>query len=182
MGVTAGILITSGCIGGQEESQETEDNQTEDGSSKETSGQTTDEPLYEIGAQGDLLLSVDAFPEGWEQIEMANSDDTTAEATFSNADGTLSVYMSASILDSVAGTKEAFERYKSRFREPQELETGDESFWDTREDQALTVFRHSNALGEVRAARITREGQEPNISRSQNYALDLYNHWQSVTQ
>jgi len=121
-----------------------------------------------------MILGVEVFPDDWEQIENKNWD-----AAFENSDQTIVVLIAISIRSSVPAARRRFDRLQERY-EANELSFADEAFWAERPDNAQTMFRHSNAIGECLSARKVKSGWIPAITRSQVYAADLFEQWGSL--
>jgi hypothetical protein len=133
-------------------------------------------PEYEDVSKEDMLLSASDFPEGWRRNDSLNDN---FDAAFQDSDGTVFVLLSVSLFDEVSAAEDGFEDARSGFRDPQDIDIGDEAFWDTRNDEfAFTIFRHSNANGS--SVSIRQSGLEvvPDQNRSQNYAGKMFQHWQ----
>lgn len=135
-----------------------------------------EEPQYEEGSKEDLLLEVDAFPNDWHRDDEINEN---FDACFTNEDESIIVLLSVEIEEGIEEAEKSFESSKSGFRDPQEIDIGEEAFWDTQNDEvAFTIFRHSNALGQAVAARQSGMDINPDQSRSQKYAREMYDNWQ----
>jgi hypothetical protein len=184
---TFGVVATAGCIGNQtteeppanQSEEERSNNQTEDEQSDEGTKTEANEPIYDPAEKDALIPPAETFPDDWRRNDEQNEE---FEAVFINENGTIAVLIEIGVAESVEEAREAFEDSKALYRDPQDLDIGDEAFWDTRDSQARTYFRHSNAIGVVRAVRQTGIEIEPDVSRSQNYAFDMFNHWKSVNQ
>ena len=186
--IGAGSIVgLSGCIGNQtteeppenQSEEEQSNNQTEDEQSDEEIKTEANEPIYDPAEKDALIPPAETFPDDWRRNDEQNEE---FEAVFINSDGTIAVLIEIGVAESVGEAREAFEDSKALYRDPQDLDIGDEAFWDTRDSQARTYFRHSNAIGVVRAVRQTGIEIEPDVSRSQNYAFDMFDHWKSVSQ
>lgn len=137
-----------------------------------------DGPQYDEDSKDEMLLSVEAFPDGWHRDDDINDN---FDAVFANEDDSIVVMLSIQLSEDIETAKENFESSKSSYRDPQEIDIGDEAFWDTRnEEMASTIFRHSNALGQTVAARQSGMEINPDQQRSQNYAGEMYDHWQDL--
>lgn len=149
------IVATTGCLGG-------------------SSG---GDPLYGGYEREDLIPGVDAFPDGWEERHDLNED----YVVYGGPDGRVFVGLDAEVLPDVDAASAAFSETRDGMRRPEVHSLGDEAFWDEVDgDYALTVFRHSNALGQTFALRDTGEEVEPDRSRSQRFAEEMYQHWQRL--
>lgn len=186
--IGAGSIVgLSGCIGNQiaeeppenQSEEERPNNQTEDEQSNEETKAAADEPIYDPAEKDALIPPAETFPDDWRRNDEQNEE---FEAVFINADGTIAVLIEIGVGESEEEAREAFGDSKALYRDPQDIDIGDEAFWDTRDSQARTYFRHSNAVGVVRAVRQTGVEIEPDVSRSQNYAFDMFDHWKSVNQ
>lgn len=151
------IASLSGCVGS-------------DGGNGEESG-----PEYEEGDRDGMVLTIDAFPDGWTRDDDFNEN---FDASYLSEDESVVVLARVEIEDSVDAAKESFESSESGTRDPQDYDIGDEAFWDTRNDEyAATVFRHSNAVGQVAALRESGTEVVPDQSRSQEYAQKMFEQW-----
>lgn len=168
------VASISGCasIGGNEPAN-TSDQDAADSES------TAEEPIYQQDQVEELILPLTAFPEGWSRNDDANEEFDAVYFGENQRDGVL---IAVDIGETVSEAREAFESQLNLYREPQELDIGDQAFWDTRDSQAVTKFRHSNAIGEVRGIRQVAADIEPAINLSQTYAIEMFDHWQSVTE
>lgn len=147
-------------------------------SNQDTSGESEEpEPLYEQNQVEELVLPLDAFPEGWTRNDEANEEFDGVYFSESQKDV---VFIAVDVGETISETEEGFESQKNLYREPEELDIGDQAFWDTRDSQGVTKFRHSNAIGTVRAAREVALEVEPAINLSQTYAFEMFDHWQEI--
>jgi hypothetical protein len=168
IGTTASALALAGCSGGDDSG-----NGTNDGTSTETQTNTGTE--YEQGSKEAMLLSVEAFPDGWTRNDEINQN---FDAVFTNGDQSIVVLATVEIFADVAGAEDRIETAQAGVSEPNDYPIADEAFWATRNDQiACTMFRHSNAVGQVCATRESGSGVVPDQSRSQQYAEMLYQEW-----
>lgn len=134
-------------------------------------------PEYEDVTAEDLVLPESAFPSDWTR------DDSISEiynAGFTNADGTIVVLIGINIHDTIDEAKEDYEQSVNEAGEINELDIGDEAFWQEREQFAGTLFRDSNVEAQATAARQSGGEVVPARSQSIDYARDLYDHMQSV--
>lgn len=196
-GGSLSISLLAGCIDGMLSSESTEDNgdateeptpedtPTEEDTPEETPTEEdtpeetpTEEALYNQGQEDELLLPIEAFPEGWTRDEERNPD---FDVVYMNEDETNAVLIVVGIAETVEQARESFEDGKATYRDPQELDFADQAYWDTRDSQAITTFRHSNAIGQVRGIQETGVEIEPAVNLSQTYAVELFEHWQGKT-
>jgi len=137
-----------------------------------------DGPAYgEDLSKEDLLLLGSDFPDGWYRDDSINDN---FDAVFLSEDDSIIVMLSVGIRDSVDQAKSDFEDTRDGFRDPQEIDIGDEAFWDTREQAAYATVRHSNALGQAVSGRESGTELLPDPARAQTYAGEMYDHWQSL--
>ena len=143
-----------------------------------TSSFSSDEPEYNEDDHEDLLLSIEAFPEDWNRDDEVNDN---FDAVFLNKDETIVVFASVEIDEDIDDAEKRFENAESSTRDPIDYDIGDEAFWDTRNNEiAITVFRHSNAVGQVAAMRQSGMEINPDQSRSQEYARKMYDNWRNI--
>jgi len=141
-------------------------------------GDDSSGPAYEEEQEEEMLLSVDSFPDGWVRNDAINEN---FDAVFANEDESIIVLTSVDVGENVSEAKEAMDASESGYSNTNEIDIGDEAFWATRNDQvAYTIFRHSNAVGQVAAARESGAEVVPDQSRSQQYAREMVSHWQDI--
>lgn len=137
-----------------------------------------DSPRYEDVTADEMVLSVDAFPDGWRRDDDFND---AFDASYRNADGTAVVLLSVIIEPTVDAAEQRLENSREDFPDPEDASVGDEGFEAVRNERAaFTMFRHSNALGESAAIREEAGVVEPDLTRSRNYAMEMYEHWQRL--
>lgn len=135
-------------------------------------------PEYETDQKEEMLLSVDAFPDGWVRNDGLNDN---FDAVFANDDESIIVLISVEIGEDAGEAKDSYESSESGFSNTNEIDIGNEAFWSTRNEEiAYTIFRHSNAIGQAAALRESGTEVQPDQSRSQQYARELYEHWQEL--
>ena len=135
-------------------------------------------PKYEDVTKEEMLLDESAFPDGWVRDDQLNDN---YDAGFANSDETIIVLLGVQINDDIETAEENFEQSRAGFRDPQDLDIGDEAFWDTRNDQsASTILRDSNVLGESAASRESTGEVIPDQRRSQQYAREMFSHWRDI--
>lgn len=174
LGAVSAVSSIAGCSsvpGGSDPANASSDQDTSDSEPDE------EEPIYDESQVEELVLSIDSFPEGWIRNDESNEDFDAVYFGENQRDGVL---IAVDVGETVSETREAFNSDKNLYREPEELDIGDQAFWDTRDSQAVTKFRHSNAIGEVRGIRQVAADIEPAINLSQTYAIEMWEHWQSV--
>jgi len=133
-------------------------------------------PEYESDQREGMLLSVDAFPDGWVRKVNDNFD-----AMFTNEDESIAVLLAVEIFDEVSGAEDRMETSRAGVSEPTDYPIADEAFWATRNEQiACTIFRHSNAVGQACALRESGIEVVPDQARSQDYAGMMYEHWEDL--
>jgi hypothetical protein len=147
----------------------------ESDSGSESSGDSG--PEYEDVTVEDLVLSESAFPSGWTRDDSINEN---LDAGFVNADRSIVVLIGINIHETVDEAKEDYEQSVNEAGDINELDIGDEAFWAERNQFAGTLFRDSNVEAQVIAGKESAGDLLPAISRSQDYARDLYDHMQSV--
>jgi hypothetical protein len=144
--------------------------------STETPTQTPTEtgPLYERGTEEELILSIDAFPDGWVRDDQINEN---FDAVFSSENEPLVVLISVSVYEDVQAAEDGLENTRDAVSEPTDEDIGDEAFSGIQNEQiAYTVFRHSNAVCQVGAA--SDSGiVEPEQSTARQYAQAMYEQW-----
>ncbi|MDL0140305.1 hypothetical protein PNP85_12410 [Halobacterium salinarum] len=135
-------------------------------------------PKYESDQKEEMLLSVDAFPSGWKRNDELNEN---FDGVFMSEDESLVVLLSIEVYEEVGQAKESHETSESGFSDTNEIDIGNEAFWTTRNDEiAYTIFRHSNALGQAAAIQESGVSLQPDQSRSQKYAREMYSHWEEL--
>lgn len=136
------------------------------------------EPAYDSSQAEEMLLSVDAFPDGWKRKDELNTD---FDRVFISGNQSRAVLLKIDILEKVGKAKENFQASKSEYSDPQNIDIGKEAFWDTQNEEiAYTIFRDSNAIGQVAALQISGAGSKPDKQKSQKYAREMYRHWQAL--
>lgn len=135
-------------------------------------------PDYESGQKEELLLTLDAFPDGWSRDDDLNDN---FDAVFLSEDESIIVLVSVEIFDDVAGAEDRIETARAGVSDPNDYPIADEAFWATQNDQfAATMFRDSNAVGQVGAMRESGAEVIPDQTRSQQYAETMYENWEDV--
>jgi hypothetical protein len=123
----------------------------------------------------DLLLSIDAFPDDWKRDDSFND---SFDAVFLNADESILVLQEARVHESIEEAKDSFGLISDKFRDPQDIDIGDEAFWDTRnEELAYCAVRDSNAVGGIGGSRKSASGVVPAQNRAQTYARKMVEAW-----
>jgi len=166
----------AGCIGlpnGEDEAAEDEPSPTAT-NEPETEEETPEPALYSEDDREEMIPSGDIFPEGWGEV-----DNEDWEAAYNNEDGTIFVLFDVAIANTVEEAKQGFERLRQRY-DPNEYPVADEGFWAERADNARTIFRHSNAIGQAAAGRESNFEIVPDPGRSQRYAEEMYARWQAL--
>ncbi|UHQ98665.1 hypothetical protein HYG81_22090 (plasmid) [Natrinema zhouii] len=153
--------------------------------SNTSSGDT--EPQYHEDDHEAMLLSIDDFPDGWTRDDEVSDD---FDAAFLNEDETITVLPLVEIEADETAAQDTFEDSKSSTRDysiedeavcPVDYNIGDEASWDTRNDEmAITLFRHSNAVGQVAATRQYRTEVQPDQAHSQTYTTTMFEGWKNV--
>ena len=134
-------------------------------------------PRYSGYERKDLIPGAETFPDGWEERPDLNEN----FVVFGGPGDRVFVGLDADVLPDVDAAVAAFTETKSRMRRPEPHPLADQAFWDEVEGEyALTVFRHSNALGQAFALRESDSGVVPDRTRSQDYAERMYHHWQGL--
>lgn len=122
-----------------------------------------------------LLLTVDAFPDGWKQLD---HDEFRA---FSDASEEIVVMFYMKVDDEVSTTKDEFETTRQKYPNANDFDLGDECFFAERNGERADLYlRDSNARAQVTAMHQSGLEWKPDINRATNYAEELYAHWQSV--
>lgn len=134
-------------------------------------------PRYRGYDRADLIPGADAFPDGWTERPGLNEK----YVVYGGPEDRIFVGMDADVMPDVDAATAAFGETRSRMRRPEEHDLAAAAFWDEVDGEyALTVFRHSNALGQTFALR-EREGEVvPDRERSHRYAEAMYRHWQGL--
>jgi len=157
VGSAAGSLALAGCSG-------------DDSDDSDDGG-----PQYDQDSEEGMLLSLDAFPDGWVRDDDLNED---FDAGFSSEDESVIVLVSVEVFDEVSEAEDRIETIRAGVSDPNDYPIADEAFWATRNQQlALTLFRDSNAVGQVTALRESGTEVVPDQSRSQQYAETMYDQW-----
>lgn len=135
------------------------------------------EPRYGGHEREELIPGADAFPEGW----TARPELNESYEVFGGPDDRAFVGLDAEVLPEPDAASAAFSETRSRMRRPEDHALADEAFWDEVDGEyALTVFRHSNAIGQTFALRDTGEAVVPDRERSHEYAETMYQHWRQL--
>lgn len=180
-GLSAGCLGSGGGQPTTQTSEPTTDSETVTNSptdrptTSEPATTTVETPIYDPSQKPDMIPPIGLFPDSWRRNDEINED---FDAVYFNEDQSVVVFFVVRVGEQVAGARGAFDDLKSRYRDPQSIDIGDEAFWDTRESVATTIFRHSNAIGESWAVRESGANNEPDVTRSHKYAFETYDYWQ----
>lgn len=148
------------------------------GCSSITGGDGGGGPDYETDQKEELLLSAEVFPDGWVRNDEINEN---FDAVFANEDESIVVLTTVEIGEDSGEAKDAYDSAESGFSNTNEIDIGNKAFWATRNEEiAYTIFRHSNALGQSAALRESGAEIQPDQSRSQEYAREMYQSWQDL--
>ncbi|WP_197428569.1 hypothetical protein [Halapricum sp. CBA1109] len=101
-GATAGALTLAGCSGDGDDGENDDEDEGSGDDDSTTEAAADTEPQYDTGANTELLLSLDAFPDGWVRDDSLNEN---FDAVFRNEDGSIVVLTTAEIFDTVAGAE-----------------------------------------------------------------------------
>lgn len=134
------------------------------------------EPRYEEPDEEAMVLTLEAFPDGWNR-RSPESDDW--DAKFTPEDENREVLVSVDVFETIDDAEAAFEAVQHRYR-PREYDLADEAFWGELADYAVTVLRHSNAVGTTAAGRRSGLRLVPDRIRAIDYAEALYERWQRL--
>lgn len=161
LGVVAGVGSLAGC-------------------SEATSlGTPTSEPtLYEQSDEDDMVLGLDAFPEGWTTADPDEVDDGI-DVIYTNGEGSAGVWMGVEVFETIDGARERYEGAKER-TDSNDYSLADAAAWGERSDSAYVLFRHSNAFGQCWGRRQSGTKYVPDVTRAQDYAGEILNHWKSL--
>ncbi len=138
---------------------------------------TEPEPQYAMSSRQNLFLSLSAFPDGWVRDDSLND---SFDAVFANSDRSVIVLLAVEIFADVAGAEDRIQRAKAGVSEVNDYDIADDSFWTTTDSLASTLFRDSNAVGQVAAVHEPNSELVPDSERSRQYARDMYEHWKTV--
>ena len=134
-------------------------------------------PRYRDYERAELIPGADAFPEGWAERPELNEN----YVVFGGPEDRAFVGLDAEVFPDVDAATAAFSETRSGMRRPEDHALADEAFWDEVDGEyALTVFRHSNALGQTFALKETKQEVLPDRTRSHRYAEAMYRHWQGL--
>lgn len=153
LGLTASLAGCSDVVGGFLESKEYEQ---------------SDEPR--------MIPGLEIFPPGWIRDDEFNDN---FDAVFMSEDEDVIVMMSADVHEKIEDAKNRFDRAKER-SDSNEFTLADEAIWADRGDNALAIFRHSNAIGQSLGARESGLNLVPDVGRATQYADEMYAHWQDL--
>lgn len=132
-------------------------------------------PQYETNMKDQMLLSTNAFPDGWERDEDFNEN---FDVSFFSEDESIIVLISVEIFEDITSAEDRMETSRAGVSEANDYPIADEAFWATRnEELACTLFRHSNAVGQSCATRQSGMDVNPDQARSQDYATEMYEQW-----
>ncbi len=137
------------------------------------------DPEYTDVTVEDLMLPKSVFPSDWTRNDTINENENF-DGIFVNSDETTIVAVGINIHDTIDEAKEDYEQSVNNAGEIYELDIGNEAFWVEREQFAVTLFRDSNVEAQVVSGRQSGLEFIPGISRSQEYARELYDYMQSV--
>lgn len=159
------------------------ENDTEGEPDPESENETEPEPepepepaLYDESDKEDMLLGVEAFPDGWKEVDLEENWD----AAFSNESETIAVLLSIEVLPTVEDAKGSYDSAEESFQ-TNDYTLGDEAFWTDRPDNSRTIFRHSNAIGQAVGTRELSNGEVvPDSLRAQDAASKMFERWQSI--
>ena len=137
----------------------------------------TDGKRYAGHDRADLLIGLDAFPDGWEERPDLNEE----YRVFGDAAGDVFVGLDAAVLPAAAAAETAFEEAEAGMADPESYALADEAFRAAVDDEyAITVFRHSNAVGQAFGLRRSGESVLPDGDRSLRYAEAMFTHWMGL--
>ena len=134
----------------------------------------TDGRRYAGHDRADLLLGVEAFPDGWEERPDLND----SYDVFGDAAGDVFVGLDAAVLADAGAAESTFEEARAGMSGSESHALADEAFLAAVDGEyAITVFRHSNAVGQSFGLRRSGKSILPDRERSKRYAEAMYSHW-----
>lgn len=133
---------------------------------------------YEQGDKESLLP--DEVGEDWPDQDLEPNHDINDdyERVWTTPDENLAIMMGVNIYDSVSTAEDAFEKAEATAKEAKDYPMADEAYISDDGETATCVFRHSNALGEILAARRSGSEFQPDRARATEYAEHLFQYWQ----
>lgn len=132
---------------------------------------------YEQGEKESLLI--DEPQSDWPDDLNANHDfNENFDRCFLNDDETMFIFMSAEIFEEVDGAESSMERSRASASDPRDYPIADDAWISDDGETATLMFRHSNAVGQVLAARISGLELAPDRNRASRYGEYLFEHWQ----
>jgi hypothetical protein len=135
-------------------------------------------PKYETDQESEMRLTLEAFPDGWLREDSLNQQ---FDRVFTNEDQSVIVMLTVDIFEETSMAEDRLSEARSGFDDATDHALGDEAFTGTQNDElAYTIFRDSNALGQVVALRESDTGVVPDESRSEEYAEAMYDRWQDL--
>jgi hypothetical protein len=128
--------------------------------------------LYPEDIESELYPTESDIPSDWTFRPEADDDYVTYES------GSETVAVQVRIENSISEAESEMSSDKEEFRDPQNIDIGDEAFWDTKDSFGHTQFRHVNAIAIVIAASETGLQIEPSVSASHDYARIVFEKWE----
>ncbi|MFD1563500.1 hypothetical protein ACFR99_08055 [Haloarchaeobius amylolyticus] len=189
---TAGAgIVVAGCVGDTTEEPDPEaddttdsgtDNQTDDEVDSEPEPEPEPEPMF-VGTEIEELIP-DFTQENPTHDELVRDDELNEnfDAIFITEDEQVAVMVDVEIESSIEDADGRMQTRRDRVSEYHEftLEGADDAFWYEEPDNARTYVRLSNGVGEVVAGRMSESDMIPDVNRSQEYAIALIEHWQTI--
>lgn len=136
-----------------------------------------DSAEYDDDDHDGMVLTLDAFDDEnneWHQDDEFNEH---YDACFLTDEEDMVVMALVEIEEDVEAAEDSFSQSESGASDPSEYELADEAWWASDDDLTTTMFRHSNAVGQVAAGAFDGVELSPDENRSQNYANEMFDLW-----
>lgn len=112
-----------------------------------------------------------------QDLEADHSVNEHFDRVWVSPDDDLGVMMDVEIFDSIEAAENSFERSWATASDPGEYPLADEGMISDDGEAATCLFRHSNAIGQVLAIRMSGLEVRPDRNRAAEYADILYGGW-----
>ncbi|MFA9416984.1 hypothetical protein [Natrinema sp. HArc-T2] len=186
-------IVVAGCVGETTEESEPEaDDTTDSGTDNQTADEVDPEPESEpdpepepmfVGTEIEELVP-DFTQENPTHDDLVRDDELNEnfDAIFITENEQVAVMVDIELESSIAAAEDRMQNRRDRVGEYHDftVEGADDAFWYEEPDNARTYVRLSNGVGEVVAGRMSGSEMVPDVNRSQEYAIALVEHWQTI--
>lgn len=130
-------------------------------------------PTYENREQ--FLPGLGVFPNGWKQQSGVNEN----YEMYSNEDETIFVGFDAEVYEDNGQASDEYKKAYARFGDVNEYDVGEQAFWSVRDDYAVFVFLHGNAVAVTIALKQSGLSVMPDPDRAITYGEKQFDYAQS---